>query len=208
MTTPAGMRQKHKLADRQDDLYETAPEAVLGLLHHLQSLGDPLPERVWEPCCGPGEIVRVLAGKGYQVTASDLVDYSARWKVPGVSPQWRVDVLLEQHSPPGVFCCVGNPPFKIAGQIIRHLRSIGVRRQIHLLPLSFQASTGRDDILGIGSGWRRTMVSSRRLPMMHRDGWEGPKTSPARDYAWFEFVDPRLWRHPSETTRFDWKDAI
>ena len=62
--------QRHPLAERGDDLYETPPVAVEALLRV-----EHLPRRIWEPACGPGAIVRVLRAHGHEVLASDLVDY-------------------------------------------------------------------------------------------------------------------------------------
>jgi hypothetical protein len=62
--------QRHPLAERGDDLYETPPVAVEALLRV-----EKIPHRVWEPACGPGNIVKVLRTAGHEVLASDLVDY-------------------------------------------------------------------------------------------------------------------------------------
>ena len=35
----------------------------------------------------------------------------------------------------------------------------------------------------------RVWVFSKRLPLMHRDGWEGPRSTSAIGFAWFVF-DP------------------
>jgi len=49
----------------------------------------------------------------------------------------------------------------------------------------------------------RVWISSRRLPMMHRHGWQGPRASSNTCFAWF------VWDERSEQKRiidwFDWK---
>src|SRR6266536_3969575 len=46
-------------------------------------------------------------------------------------------------------------------------------------------------------------AASRRFPMMHRDGWDGPRATNAMAFAWF------VWdaRHegPPQLGFFDWK---
>lgn len=61
---------RHRLADRRHDLYETPAEAVHALLRV-----ESLPQRIWEPACGPGAIVQVLRGAGHDVIATDLNDW-------------------------------------------------------------------------------------------------------------------------------------
>jgi len=62
--------QRHSLAERGNDLYETPAVAVEALLRE-----ERLPHRLWEPACGRGAIVRPLRAAGHEVLASDLVDY-------------------------------------------------------------------------------------------------------------------------------------
>jgi hypothetical protein len=50
--------------------------------------------------------------------------------------------------------------------------------------LAFLESTRRTDVLE-RRGLRAVHVFRRRLPMMHRDGWAGPKASSAIAFAWF-----------------------
>jgi hypothetical protein len=61
------------LSERGNDLYETPPVAVHALLKV-----EPLPRVIWEPACGPGNIVNVLRSAGHRVYASDLVNYGCR----------------------------------------------------------------------------------------------------------------------------------
>jgi hypothetical protein len=53
-----------------------------------------------------------------------------------------------------------------------------------LLRLAFLESERRSAILE--SGWlTRVHVFRKRLPMMHRVGWNGPRASSALAFAWF-----------------------
>src|SRR5215510_4855776 len=62
--------QRHPLAERGHDLYETPDVAVEALLRV-----EKLPHRLWEPAAGRGAIVRVLRDAGHTVIPSDLIDY-------------------------------------------------------------------------------------------------------------------------------------
>ena len=53
-----------------------------------------------------------------------------------------------------------------------------------LLRLAFLESERRSRILDTGT-LARVHIFRRRLPMMHRDGWQGPKASSAMAFAWF-----------------------
>lgn len=211
--TGSKAKARHPLKDRGNDLYETPPAAVAGILPLLPVLDPPFgpPPVFWEPCCGPGAIVQVLEGAGLPVVASDLVDYSGRWKAgPDLTPYWLRDVLVERAPPAGLdpsqTIVVTNPPYKIAAEVVRHLRDVvKVREQWHLLRLPFLEGSARADLIEPGSGLRSVIVSARRLPMMHRDGWSGPVNESATAYAWFRWVRPDAWFGPAEITRFDWR---
>lgn len=65
-----------------------------------------LPEgtRIWEPACGEGHIVNVLADRGYDVIATDI--------------QTGTD-FLETENADGAEWIITNPPFSLAEQFIR-----------------------------------------------------------------------------------------
>ena len=104
--------RRHALSERGDDLYETPPVAVEALLRH-----ERLPHRLWEPACGPGNIVNVLRAAGHEVIGSDLVDYG------DPTHFYRRDFLLERKPPDGCQGIVTNPPFKLVEQFVAHALS-------------------------------------------------------------------------------------
>jgi hypothetical protein len=166
MTSPL----KHRLSERGDDLNETPPIAVEALLRV-----EKLPLEIWEPACGPGAIVKVLRAAGHVVHASDLVD----WGCP--DSQARIDFLMEHTAP--CDCGLTNPPFKNANDFVAHALDL-CPRVIMLLPITFLESEGRSEILE-RRGLARVHVFRKRLPMMHRHGWDGPRSTSQRCYAWF-----------------------
>jgi hypothetical protein len=160
------------LDERGHDLYETPPVAVEALLRveRLRSV-------VWEPACGPGAIVRVLRSHRIAVVATDLVDYGCPQGAGGF------DFLKIRHAPPDCRCIVTNPPYKDATAFVRRALDLAPR-VIMLLRLAFLESERRGDILD-GGRLRRVHVFSKRLPMMHRAGWIGPRAVSAIAFAWF-----------------------
>lgn len=182
---------KHALADRKDDLYETPPVAVQALL-----TVETLPELIWEPACGPGSIVRELRTAGHKVYATDLVDYGCP------DSESRIDFLMEQTAPTYIGAVVTNPPYKLAGEFVSHAMMLGIPKVVMLLRLAFLESERRRAILESGM-LARVHVFRNRLPMMHRDGWEGPKASSAVPFAWF--VWDRAHKGPTELKRLSWE---
>lgn len=182
--------RRHAVKIRKDDLYETAPEATQALLR-----AEKLPPRIWEPACGPGAIARVLRSAGHRVLSSDLVDYSSKDQ-----DKARWDFLMETTLPAGIEAIVTNPPFKNANAFVSKAIELCPRVAM-LLRLSFLESQGRTEILE-GGYLARVHVFRNRLQMMHRDGWEGPKSNNSMSFAWF--VWDRAHKGPTELHRISW----
>jgi hypothetical protein len=78
--------------------------------------------------------------------------------------------------------------------LLRHER---LPHRVALLRLAFMESERRSRILE-GRGLAQIHVFRRRLPMMHRHGWEGRKANSGMAFAWF------VWdRAHSGTTAID-----
>jgi hypothetical protein len=181
------------LAERGNDLYQTPPEAVHALLRT-----EPLPKErvIWEPACGPGSIVRVLRRADYRVYATDLVNYGCPDSESGV------DFLMERLPPFPIGAVVTNAPFKIGGEFVAHALALGIPKVVMLFRLAFLESACRDSILD-GGLLARVYPFSNRLPMMHRDGWQGPKARSAIAFAWFVW---EAGHHgPTELRRISWE---
>ena len=73
---------------------------------------------------------------------------------------------------------------------------------IMLLRLAFMESERRTGILE-GRGLARIHQFRKRLPMMHRGGWEGRKANSAMAFAWF-VLGPRACRGPTSIDRISW----
>lgn len=184
---------KAALKDRANDLYESPPQAI-----HALMKAERLPRVIWEPACGPGSIVRVLRAGGHRVVASDLIDYVS---IDQDHTGW--DFLLERAVPDGVEAIVTNPPFKNAGEFVAHALEL-CPLVVMLLRLAFLESTRRTPILDSGH-LARVHVFKNRLPMMHRDGWTGPRVSNPTPFAWFVWDRGHLG--PTELHRISWEEG-
>jgi hypothetical protein len=165
---------KHPLADRGHDMYLTQPLAVTALLRV-----ERLPRGIWEPAAGKGAIVKVLREAGHTVVASDLIRY------PGCRLDFAGDFLATTRVPRGVSAIVTNPPYKDAQAFIEHGLEL-VPIVFVLLRILFLESEVRAAFFDRGH-LERVHVFRDRLKDMHRDGWTGPKASPAMTFAWFVF---------------------
>lgn len=181
------MNSCHTDKARGLDAYWTPKEAVLALTGI-----ERLPKHIFDPACGNGAILNVLASKDFYVTGADIVDYG--W------PGTRVQDYLT--APSGGTAVVTNPPYKLAAafvvKAVQETTYAAFLLRINFLESTRRLSFFRDHPIS------RIWVSSRRLPMMHRLGWAGPEASSNCAYCWF------VWdRQSSDRNRvdwFDWKD--
>jgi hypothetical protein len=180
----------HSFAERGADLYSTPPCAVEALLRVEQ-----LPHWCWEPAAGRGAIVDILRDRGHAVVASDIVSY------PECRLHFIGDFLGQTKAPVGCKTIVSNPPYQIADAFARHALDL-VPAVYLLLRLAFLESVRRTEILE-QRGLRVVHVFKRRLPMMHRANWAGPRASSSIAFAWFCWS--REHRGPAIVDRISWE---
>jgi len=174
------VRSRHSAADRGLQLYETVPVATHALLKHQE-----LPHGLWEPHCGKGALAEVLLDAGHAVYCSDIVDRGYPHQ------QATGNFLKSTKCPAGVQGIVMNPPFASAALHVRHALQI-CPFVVALLPLAFleagqiKTEAGRARLWVLDHGHLlRVLVFRERLPMMHRDGWQGKLSTSNVPYAWF-----------------------
>jgi hypothetical protein len=182
----------HTRAARGLDLYETPPEAVRALLRV-----ENLPFRIWEPAAGRGAIARVLRDAGHEVTTSDISSGADFFRA----------VYPPVDAPHGI---VTNPPFQHAARFVAHAITMGTPYVAMLLRWSFwEGGTGPrpehvarrfvlDDVPPA-----RAYCFANRLPMMHRDGWTGPRAAQAMAFGWFIWERPH--RRITNVRRIRWR---
>ena len=110
------------------------------------------------------------------------------------------DILLPFDLPERVEAIVTNPPYKAAAAFVEKAITSAPFVAM-LLRLTFLESVRRSPILDSGS-LARVHVFRNRLPMMHRDGWTGPKATSTVAYAWFVWERDHLG--PTELRRVSW----
>jgi hypothetical protein len=183
--------QRHTLAERTDDAYMSPPVATGALLRHVE-----LPPRLWECACGDGTgILDPLRAAGHEVIGSDLVAYDR----PDCF--WRRDFLMEHKLPDGCEAIITNPPFKLVEQFVEHALDL-CPRVVMLLRLAFLESERRCAILE-DCGLKQILCFRKRLPMMHRRGWEGRKANSGMAFAWF--IWDRSHVGPTTIDRISWE---
>jgi hypothetical protein len=165
-----------------EDFHRTPIEAVRALLVIEASR---LPRFLWEPACGDGAIVLPLREAGYTVVASDLVDRGCPFAKSGL------DFLAERMPAYGI---VTNPPYSLAQAFCAKALELSPYVAM-LLPLGFLAGQRRMP-WHRGSPLARVHIFSRRLPLMHREGYDGPKATSGVDHAWFVWDEERRVPHP------------
>lgn len=173
--------------EHRGDCYDTPVVAVRALLK-----AESLPTCIWEPACGTGNIVTILREAGHKVMATDLNDRGCPDSID------RIDFLLPCNVPCDAI--VTNPPFALAEAFVE----TALERAplvIMLLRLAFYESDRRTHILE-NCGLKRIHVFRKRLPMMHRAGWQGRKANSGIAFAWF--VWDRDYCGPTTIERISW----
>ena len=149
-------------AERGLQFYRTPIEATRAL---IAIEGERLPKNIWEPACGDGAIAEPLKATGRHVYASDIVELGYGHVADFLQVVEGVQSAV-----------VTNPPFSLAQDFVDKAFSFD---RLHycalLLRLAFLESGRRKEWFAARPP-ARVHVSSRRLPMMHRDGWTGNKS--------------------------------
>jgi hypothetical protein len=139
--------------------------------------------------------VHVLRDTGHSVVASDILHYS-------FPLNFETDFLTRWRAPAGTELILTNPPYRLATEFVDHALTL-CPRVIMLCRLGFLESERRTRILDTGT-LAAVHVFKRRLPMMHREGWTGPRASSAMPFAWF--VWNRNHVGPATIDRICWRD--
>lgn len=194
--------------ERGTDSYFTAPEALPVLLA-LESFS----ATVKEPACGAGHISKLLEAAGYSVMISDILDRGTCTQFGEV--QDVGDFLESEAGETAGYDIVTNPPYgrHVMNRFIAHaLREHKPRKMALLLNLNAMCGCEDKDRLFIMEECppTRVYVFSRRLPMMHQEGWEGNEQNSQMNVAWFvwEQNEDGSYGDPQggfRTIRVDWQ---
>jgi|GEM_PF-263144 len=192
--------------ERGDNFYQTPVVATRTLLAFESFSGT-----IWEPSCGLGAISAVLEAEGYDVILSDLVDrntVTAHGELQAVG-----DFLASQPEAPGEGPdIVTNPPYgEVLNDYVAHALRVHKPRKMALL-LNWNFFCGyADEARNFAMDEQppaRVYVFKHRLPMMHREGYEGPKASSRMNTAWFvwERREDGSYGDTTIVKRVDWKE--
>lgn len=185
------LRQRHKQIDRGHDLYETPAVATWALVHN-----EKLPHMLWEPAAGLGAMVRVLRAAGHEVLSTDLIERECLDLDYGGFDFCAPGTTL----PTGIEAIITNPPFNLIQRFVE--RALFLCPRVYILArLGFLESEKRSVLLDCGS-LARVLVFKNRLPMMHRHGWAGKKSTSTQAYAWYVF--DRYHRGYPQLMRISW----
>lgn len=191
--------------DRGDNFYQT-PVAATRTLLALESFSSS----IWEPACGLGAISKVLEEQGYEVILSDLVDRGAANSDGEL--QAIGDFLASRRDEGNSADIVTNPPYgEVLNDFVAHaLRVHRPRKMALLLNLNFMcgfADEARNFVMDENPP-ARVYVFKRRLPMMHREGWDGKKASSRMNTAWFvwELQEDGTYGNATTVRRVDWAE--
>ncbi|RYD21041.1 MAG: class I SAM-dependent methyltransferase [Spirochaetia bacterium] len=204
--TPEHQVEGYYEEERGENLYQTGPEAM-HTLFALEKFG-PL---IWEPACGRGAISRMLEAEGYEVRISDLVDYGTA--TADGELQDVADFLVTEADGSGTDI-VTNPPYgAVLNAFVAHaLRVHRPRKMALLLNVNFYGGTENDDRNLVLDQLKPSRIwwNARRLPMMHRDGWQGNKTSSSMNTGWFvwELQEDGSYGNQTVISRVDWTDYV
>ncbi|OMQ44973.1 SAM-dependent methyltransferase [Ensifer sp. 1H6] len=186
--------------ERGNNLYETGEEATSAILALEQ-----FSATVDEPFCGRGAIVRALEDAGYDVVLGDLVDYGTTTKDGVVQ-----DVVDYRETEGPSHDIVSNPPYgdDMNSCIAHALRVRKPRKMALLLNLNVLAGFEDPDRNYIMETCppARIYVMKRRVPMMHRDGWDGNKASSQMNTMWcvWELQEDGTYGDTTTIKRVDW----
>lgn len=100
---------------KANELYQTPYIGTDAITHvWTEVTGKPIPEVIWEPCCGEGLMVRRLEHAGASVYATDLIQYGQHPTGDFLTSDWPL--FMEDT------CIWTNPPFSKADKFIEHAR--------------------------------------------------------------------------------------
>lgn len=136
----------------RDGLYPTPDDVTEALF----TAWEPRSRVVWEPACGDGRMARVIEGRGYFVSASDIADHGYG--------EAGVDFLTTERA--RAPCIITNPPFPLAFRFIEHAKRLGVHELALVLKSTYWHAANRAALF---EAWKPSLI----MPLQWRPDFLG-----------------------------------
>jgi hypothetical protein len=213
MSDPA--MTKSNYARNARDRYWTHPWVTTALLQSVK-----IPQYIWEPAAGRGDITNVLLNQGYDVFSSDI-DMSEYRQSDYYSMNTYEDDFLSDDSLPEMVTneqksqrtegIITNPPYgRNAVAFARHGLEImknnkDLKFMAMLMRSEFCHAKTRKDLFGeCEYYWGEVVLTTRpRWDWWFRDE---PEASPRHNFSWFVWRKDMVILHPSQI--FHYRDYI
>lgn len=170
---PKGNARSSGYEIEEHEWYEEQPACVRALLQ-----AESFDGICWDPCCGGGNIPRMVIEGGGACVGSDLIDRTGEWPV--------ADFFDTMLAPPGVQHIICNPPFKLAQKFVERALKLVNGKVAIVQRLAFLEGQERRHFFA-GTGLSQVWVHSRRQSMPPGGGKVKAKNG-STAYAWF------VWR--------------
>lgn len=171
------MSQRNSEYERiERDAYETPEWATMALIPHLRPL-----EKIWEPACGTGKMLRALQKAGLYVIGTDIV----------IMPEMD---FLQSEPNGGTDAIITNPPYVLAREFIG--RALGLMEPAGgivamLLRTDFDHAKTRQYLFANCPPFAKKVVLTKRIQW-----FEDSKGAPSFNHAWFIWD----WQHQGAPT--------
>ena len=160
---------------RPFDEYITPRWVTDVLCDHLDVTG----RKVWEPACGPGEMVKALSARGAHVHSTDI-------RIDPSQDFLRLTAILL-----GARAIITNPPYELAREFCEHALQLmqPVKGAVAmLLRTDFDHAKTRSHLFADCSAFAQKIVLTKRITWF-LDANGKAKGSPSFNHAWY------IWDH-------------
>src|SRR5262245_36538058 len=174
-------RRDSNYARKEADLYET-PDWVVDAVIPFIPKGS---RKIWEPACGSGNIVRVLADAGYDVYATDACDG---------------ENFFDLDDSQGADGILTNPPYTDVTKFVQHAIDVMMPRNgwvMMLLSQEWSCANGRRHLFAKCPIFAKKIELTKRIVWFPRS--DGKRAAPSENHAWYCWH----WRHVGKSW-IDW----
>ena len=178
------------------DRYWTEPWVTSILLRRLQL--DSLPNPIWEPCAGRGDMSKVLLDNGIPVIASDIDmgEFDAG-DCPAIECDFLKDPLPKLITDTGFSAIVTNPPYDKHEECLRRALNLNCEIVAMLLRSDFNQAAGRSELFSDPKymfAYEIILTTRPRWDWWFRDKQQA---APRFGFSWFVFDKGQFEYNPT-----------